>query len=54
MNLSGNHSFIPDYNETDYLLEFEAIIGSNFNDTLIGNEFNNTIMGLMGFDFIDG
>lgn len=38
----------------DYLINFENIIGSNYNDSLYGNELGNNIAGGAGNDYIRG
>ncbi|KQV33652.1 MULTISPECIES: calcium-binding protein [unclassified Rhizobium] len=40
--------------DKDTLVNFEGIIGSNYDDELQGNAANNTIFGGIGVDFLDG
>ena len=52
VNLATGKASGGDGNDT--IAEFEAIVGSDFNDTLIGNSLSNTLNGRAGDDTLNG
>jgi hypothetical protein len=54
VNLTEGAAHIPFYNEVDYLMEIEYIIGTQYADVLVGDHIDNHFNPLGGNNSVNG